>query len=123
MKRRIYGLEQHEPQKDYSILLLLMLFLTDEQHNKKRPETSKEYKTQKPGLMFDRRKKRTARFYDKAGKIPVIRSSICTGEQVAGFKDPVSGKFDELMLIRGGSDLAEFYSQCQVDENDIHREW
>ena len=100
-----------------------MLFLTDEQHNKKRPETSKEYKTQKPGLMFGRRKKRTARFYDKAGKIPVIRSSICTGEQVAGFKDPVSGKFDELMLIRGGSDLAEFYSQYQVDENDIHREW
>ena len=53
----------------------------------------------------------------------MIRSSICTGEQVAGFKDPVSGKFDELMLIRGGSDLAEFYSQYQVDENDIHREW
>ena len=73
--------------------------------------------------MFGRRKKRTAPVYDKAGKIPVIRSSICTGEQVAGFKDPVSGKFDELMLIRSGGDLVEFCSQYQVDENDIQREW
>ena len=56
--------------------------------------------------MFGWRKKRTAPPYNKAGKIPVIRSSICTGEQVAGFRDPASGKFDELMLIRDGHDLA-----------------
>ncbi len=31
--------------------------------------------------------------YNKEGKIPVIRASICTGEQVAGFKDKSSGKF------------------------------
>lgn len=73
--------------------------------------------------MFGRRKKQMAPPYDKAGKIPVIRSSICTGEQVAGFKDTVSGKFDELMLIRDGGDLAEFLSQYQVDESDIQREW
>lgn len=73
--------------------------------------------------MFGRRKKRTAPAYDKAEKIPVIRSSICTGEQVAGFKDSVSGKFDELMLIRNGDDFAVFYSQYQVDESDIRREW
>ena len=36
--------------------------------------------------------------YGKSGKIPVIRSSICTGEQVAGFKDPVSDKFDVSIL-------------------------
>ena len=73
--------------------------------------------------MFNRRKKHTIPLYDKTGKIPVIRSSICTGEQVAGFKDPVSGKFDELMLIRDSGDLAEFLSQYQVGENDIQREW
>lgn len=73
--------------------------------------------------MFGRRKKRMAPPYDKAGKISVIRSGICTGEQVAGFKDPVSGKFDELMLIRDSGDLAEFLSQYQVGENDIQREW
>ena len=68
-------------------------------------------------------KKSTYFSYNKAGKIPVIRSSICTGEQVAGFKDPVSGKFDDLMLIRDGGDLAEFLSQYQVDENELQREW
>lgn len=73
--------------------------------------------------MFSRRKKHTIPPYDKTGKVPVIRSSICTGEQVAGFKDPVSGKFDELMLIRDSGDLAEFLSQYQVGENDIQREW
>lgn len=61
--------------------------------------------------------------YDKSGKIPTIRASICTGEQVAGFKDPVSGKFEELMLIRDGKDLSEFLSRYQVEENEIKREW
>ena len=73
--------------------------------------------------MFNRRKKHTILLYDKTGKIPVIRSSICTGERVAGFKDPVSGKFDELMLIRNGNDLTDFLSLYQVDESDIQREW
>ena len=73
--------------------------------------------------MFGRRKKTAAPAYDKTGKIPVIRSSICTGEQVAGFKDPVSGKFYELMLIRNDGDLAEFLSSYQVEESDIQREW
>jgi len=73
--------------------------------------------------MFGRRKKRSAPSYDKTGKIPVIRSSICTGEQVAGFKDPVSGKFEELLLIRDSNDLEEFLSQYQVEESEIQREW
>lgn len=73
--------------------------------------------------MFGRRKKLTVPPYHKEGKIPVIRSSICTGEQVAGFKDPVSGKFDELMLIRDSGDLDEFLSQYQVREDEIQREW
>lgn len=74
-------------------------------------------------MMFGRKKRRNAIPYDTTGKVPVIRSSICTGEQVAGFKDPVSGKFRELMLIRGGNDLAEFLSLYQVSEGDIQREW
>ncbi len=73
--------------------------------------------------MFGRRKRHTIPPYNKDRKVPVIRSSICTGERVAGFKDPVSGRFDELMLIRSGGDLAEFCSQYQVDKNDIQREW
>lgn len=72
--------------------------------------------------MFGRRKKLTEIPYDKSGKIPVIRSSICTGEQVAGFKGS-SGKFEELMLIRDSKDLAEFLSRYQVEESKIKREW
>ena len=73
--------------------------------------------------MFGRKKRQTVIPYDKTGKNPVIRSSICTGEQVAGFKDPVSGKFQELMLIRNDRDLQEFLEQYQVSESDIQREW
>ena len=73
--------------------------------------------------MFNRRKNYTIPPYDKNGKVPVIRSSICTGEQVAGFKDPSSGKFDELMLIRNGNDFMEFLSLYQVNESDIQRDW
>lgn len=73
--------------------------------------------------MFGRRKKQITPPYNKTGKVPVIRSSICTGEQVAGFKDPVTGKFDDLMLIRDNSDLSEFLLRYQVDENEIQREW
>ena len=72
--------------------------------------------------MFGRWKKPTVSTYDKSGKIPVIRSSICTGEQVAGFKDSVSGKFEELMLIRDGKDLSEFLYRYQVEESEIKRE-
>ena len=72
--------------------------------------------------MFGRRKKQAVPF-DRGGRVPVIRSSICTGEQVAGFKDPVSGKFEELMLLRDGRDLQEFLRRYQVVEADVKREW
>ena len=73
--------------------------------------------------MFGKRKKPQVIPYDKSGKVPVIRSSICTGEQVAGFKNIASGKFGELMLICGEKDLSEFLSQYQVEESEIKREW
>ena len=74
-------------------------------------------------MMFGWRKKPEALLYDKSGKVPVIRASICTGEQVAGFKDIVSGWFEELMLIRDGKDLCEFLRRYQVEESEIKREW
>lgn len=73
--------------------------------------------------MFGKRKKPQVIPYDKSGKVPVIRSSICIGEQVAGFKNIASGKFEELMLICGEKDLSEFLSQYQVEESEIKREW
>ena len=74
-------------------------------------------------MMFGRRKRQNISPYDKTGKIPVIRSSICTGEQMAGFKDIISGKFEELMLIRDDRDLQEYLRRYQVDEDEIKREW
>ena len=56
--------------------------------------------------MFGRKKKTLD--YDRENLVPVIRCSICNGEQVAGFKDKRTGKFDEIMLIRGKKDLDEF---------------
>ena len=38
--------------------------------------------------------------YDSNYEEPVIRCSICTGEQVAGFLNLSTGKFEEVMLIR-----------------------
>lgn len=39
--------------------------------------------------------------YDSESQYPVIRSSICTGEKVAGFKDKTGGHFTEVMLVKG----------------------
>ena len=46
--------------------------------------------------------------YDKASMKPVIRVSICHGEQVAGFKNIATGKFKEIMLIKSQDDLSTF---------------
>ena len=73
--------------------------------------------------MFFKRGRRTKAAYDKTGKIPVIRSSICTGEQVAGFKDTETGKFQELMLIRTDSDYQEFLQLYEVEDSAVKREW
>lgn len=46
--------------------------------------------------------------FDPARQIAVIRSSICTGEKVAGFKDLEGGRFTEVMLIRSRQDEEKF---------------
>ena len=38
--------------------------------------------------------------YDPDRQYAVIRSSICTGEKVAGFKNREDGHFTEVMVIR-----------------------
>ena len=73
--------------------------------------------------MFGRRKKRAAVPFDKSGKIPVIRSSICTGEQTAGFQDQETGKIQEVMLIRGEADLREFIEEYNLEESEIKNVW
>ena len=46
--------------------------------------------------------------YDPEKQRPVLKCSICNGEQVVGFKDKQTGHFTEVMLIRNGQDLDAF---------------
>lgn len=54
--------------------------------------------------------------YDRENTRPVLKCSICNGEQVAGFKDIHTGKFEEIMLIRDQKDLDLFRKQYGIHE-------
>lgn len=47
---------------------------------------------------------------------PIIRSSICTGEKMAGFKDKTTGHFTEVMVIRSDDDKARFMKIYNIHE-------
>ncbi|MDE6054374.1 MAG: aspartate dehydrogenase [Lachnospiraceae bacterium] len=64
--------------------------------------------------MFKKRQIQKAS-YDKENQIPILKCSICNGEQVAGFKDIHTGKFEEVMLIRNDRDLEEFKEKYGVE--------
>jgi hypothetical protein len=61
-------------------------------------------------------KKVAKREYDSTKYKPVIHCSICTGEQVAGFKNLETGKFEEVMLIKSKKDLDDFKQMYGVTE-------
>ena len=54
--------------------------------------------------------------FDPDKQIAVIKCSICTGEQVAGFKSKEDGHFTEVMLIRGAKDLEKFMEIYKIAE-------
>ena len=54
--------------------------------------------------------------YDKERERPILKCSICNGEQVAGFKDIRTGKFEEIALIRNPRELDEFMKAYGIDE-------
>lgn len=67
---------------------------------------------------FSRKKKPIPlKHYDPARQRPALRCSICTGEQVAGFKNLSDGKFEEVMLIRNEADLQAFREQYGITED------
>ena len=68
------------------------------------------------------KKKIVAKTYDKENKKPVIKASICNGEQVAGFKDIHTGKLEEIMLIRTPGDIEDFKSMYGIEE-EITKEY
>ena len=68
------------------------------------------------------RKKTVIKTYDKENKKPVIKVSICNGEQVAGCKDIHRGKIEEVMLIKNQADLDAFKKMYGID-GEIEKEY
>ena len=54
------------------------------------------------------KKKISQKSYHPIEQRPVIEASICNGEQVAGFIDNKTGRFEDVMLISTSKDLEEF---------------
>lgn len=71
--------------------------------------------------MFHRKIKKKS--FDRKNLRPVIRSSICTGEKVAGFKDIHTGKFSDVMLIRNNRDMEEFLETYDIKEGEVSTEY
>ncbi len=70
------------------------------------------------GGMGDRMGRAVKKSYDKENQKPILKCSICTGEQVAGFKDLRTGKFEDVMLIRSGRDLELFKKMSGLERVD-----
>ncbi len=66
------------------------------------------------------KKKAVRKTYDKENQKPVIKASICNGEQVAGFQDIHTGAFEEVMLIRNAEDLFQFKDEYGIS-GDIEK--
>lgn len=68
------------------------------------------------------KKKTIVHTYEKENQKPVIRSSICNGEQVACFKDIHTGKMEEVMLIKNQADVEKFKEMYGISE-EIAKEY
>lgn len=71
--------------------------------------------------MFHKKAKKET--YDKEHQRPLLKSSICTGEKVAGFKNLQNGKFTEVMLIRDNKDLEDFLEKYDIPASEVKTEW
>ncbi len=67
------------------------------------------------------RKKNVVKSYDPAAYTPVIRCSICTGEQVAGFRDKTTGKIEDIMLLQSEWDLKKFRELYDLPDEPIEK--
>ena len=64
-----------------------------------------------------KKKSKVLAAYDRANQKPVIKSSICTGEAVAGFRDIHTGKIEEIMLVKSPADLEKFKEMYGIRED------
>lgn len=66
--------------------------------------------------MLFQKKKQQKLEYDRENQKPVLRCSICNGEQVASLKDLRSGRFHEVMFVRDEKEVKEFMEMCGISE-------
>lgn len=70
--------------------------------------------------LFKKKSKDMPKFSTEESE-PVLRCSICTGEQVLCARDRASGKIRELMLIRSYSELEEFCDHYGLDPSAVRK--
>ena len=63
-----------------------------------------------------RKKQKMRKEFDRELLEPVLRCSICTGEQTAGFRNKRTGEFKEICLIRDDKELQEFLDTYGLSE-------
>ena len=67
------------------------------------------------------KKKETPPLFPPEQYEPVLRCSICTGEQTACMRERSTGKLRELELIRSERDLEDFCRAYGVRREDIRK--
>lgn len=70
-------------------------------------------------MFWNRRPKQPVKTFDRTKKRPVIRASICTGEQVACFQDVATGRLEEILLLRDDKDKAAFLAEYGIREEEL----
>ncbi|MCD8020657.1 MAG: aspartate dehydrogenase [Clostridiales bacterium] len=69
---------------------------------------------------FHKKAKQTEKkSYDRENQKPILKCSICNGEQVAGFKDVHTGKVEEVMFIRSDKDLVTFMETYGIEDRNM----
>ena len=64
-----------------------------------------------------RKKQPPIQFYDPTIQKPVLKCSICNGEQVAGFKNLQTREIEEIALIRNDKDLQKFRETYHITDS------
>ena len=68
-----------------------------------------------------KRKAEAKAAYDKEKYQPALKTSICTGERVAGLIDLETRKFHDIRLIRSDKELQVFCKEYGVTEDQLKR--
>ena len=74
------------------------------------------------GFFKKREKAAPSGKFDRENEKPIIKASICNGEQIAGFKNIHTGKMREIMLIKTSADL-EYFKTMYGIETEIEKEY